>query len=262
MNDIIVRGPSGWQHCWAGLMTKISPEAPVPVVKVGSSSEKIAGAAALALYLQSRSEGVGRKTLLETNLYADAPGQRLAKALSAEGVDFSLSTMRSENCPSFLSVVSRDQPVIKLSFDDEKEEGFFDHRSTTNHETCGRRCRLAVSYSGGGFLCSVNLNFLFDSIKENRSANLCGPFLSLDGEKLPFVSYYFCAGSASQLLVGGDVDADMLEKTARRLDRRMREECLSVEGVQVMSAACSSEELLDEGKVFSLLNDKYVSFLA
>ena len=113
---VLVAGDVMLDQYWFGLTARISPEAPVPVVRVRESQERAGGAANVAVNLAS----LGAKTLV-TGLTGDDPAaDRLEALLNAEGIDCRF--VRSPDAPTItkLRVLSRNQQLIRL----DQEEDF------------------------------------------------------------------------------------------------------------------------------------------
>jgi len=79
---IIVIGDVMLDRYWSGQATRISPEAPVPVVKVKSIEDRIGGAANVAINIAKLG---GQVTLLGV-IGDDAEGEIVQRLLEAEGV--------------------------------------------------------------------------------------------------------------------------------------------------------------------------------
>ncbi len=111
---ILVVGDVMLDRYWHGDTTRISPEAPVPVVKINNIEDSPGGAANVALNIAA----LGAACNLTGVIGNDAAGQSLAQALAAAGIecDFYLS----DNNPTItkLRVLSHHQQLIKLDFEE------------------------------------------------------------------------------------------------------------------------------------------------
>ncbi len=101
---------------WHGDTARISPEAPVPVVRVGESEERPGGAANVALNLAA----LGANPRLLGLVGEDEAGANLERLLSTAGVTTTLVTLPWRPTVTKLRVLSRHQQLIRLDF----EEGF------------------------------------------------------------------------------------------------------------------------------------------
>jgi len=95
---------------WFGDVARISPEAPVPIVKMGSMQRRPGGAANVALNLAS----LGADTCLTAVVGTDERGKLLTTLLEQRGVRCEF--LRSETVPTIhkLRVLARNQQLIRL----------------------------------------------------------------------------------------------------------------------------------------------------
>lgn len=113
---VLVVGDLMLDRYWHGGTSRISPEAPVPVVHIGQSEDRPGGAGNVALNLASLGARVTVLGLTGDDEAADV----LEDRLKAAGVECRF--MRTADCPTItkLRVLSRHQQLIRLDF----EEGF------------------------------------------------------------------------------------------------------------------------------------------
>ena len=107
---ILVAGDVMLDEYWLGAATRISPEAPAPVVHVDSQEYRPGGAANVACNLA----GLGARVTLLGIVGRDDEAEALAGAMQGSGV--SCEWLRSESRPTVrkLRVLSRNQQVIRL----------------------------------------------------------------------------------------------------------------------------------------------------
>ena len=112
--DVLVAGDAMLDEYWFGSTERISPEAPVPVVKTQKIEQRPGGAANVALNLAT----LGAQVKLAACIGADARGQALTELLSANGVDCRF--LESTDRPTIhkLRVLSRNQQLIRLDFEE------------------------------------------------------------------------------------------------------------------------------------------------
>jgi rfaE bifunctional protein kinase chain/domain len=79
---VLVVGDSMLDRYWDGAVERISPEAPVPVLRFGHEWERAGGAANVAANLVA----LGSRTALATLLGKDDAGDRLARLMREEGI--------------------------------------------------------------------------------------------------------------------------------------------------------------------------------
>src|SRR5262249_8605161 len=110
---ILVVGDVMLDRYWFGDVERISPEAPVPVVRVRDAEERLGGAANVARNVAA----LGAKTGLLTVVGDDEPGRALMRLLEATGItphahkDSQLATTVK------LRVIGRRQQVVRIDFE-------------------------------------------------------------------------------------------------------------------------------------------------
>ncbi len=116
--QVLVVGDVMLDRYWHGPTGRISPEAPVPVVKVEQIEERPGGAANVALNVAA----LGGKVNLIGLVGNDEPAAALRKSLQSVHVNTDFVTV--DNFPTItkLRVLSRHQQLLRLDF----EEGFHD----------------------------------------------------------------------------------------------------------------------------------------
>jgi rfaE bifunctional protein kinase chain/domain len=110
---VLVVGDVMLDRYWFGDVTRISPEAPVPVVRVTRSEERLGGAANVALNLAV----LGARAALVGVVGADEPGQRIEELARAQGIDCRLE--RDPRLPTTikLRVIGRQQQLLRIDFE-------------------------------------------------------------------------------------------------------------------------------------------------
>ncbi len=111
---LLVVGDVMLDRYWHGGTSRISPEAPVPVVRVGESEDRPGGAANVALNIAALGGHVALAGLVGDDDNARLLSDRL------EGSDVSTHFQRSPEIPTItkLRVMSRSQQLIRLDFED------------------------------------------------------------------------------------------------------------------------------------------------
>ena len=99
---------------WFGPTTRISPEAPVPVVNVKGTAARAGGAANVAVNLAS----LGVNTILVGVTGKDAGGQTLSKLLADHDIETDFVESPTRPTITKLRVVSSNQQVIRLDTED------------------------------------------------------------------------------------------------------------------------------------------------
>lgn len=111
---IIVIGDVMLDRYWSGQASRISPEAPVPVVKVKSVEDRIGGAGNVALNIAK----LGGKVILLGIVGDDAESEILKQLLEDEGVVCDFVVEKSLRSICKLRVMAQHQQLIRLDFED------------------------------------------------------------------------------------------------------------------------------------------------
>jgi len=109
---VLVVGDVMLDRYWFGEVSRISPEAPVPVVRFRNQEERLGGAANVA----NNCAGLGARTQLLSVTGADEAGDRIAQLVKAAGIKASLH--RDARIPTTvkLRVLSKQQ-LLRIDFE-------------------------------------------------------------------------------------------------------------------------------------------------
>ncbi len=110
---VLVVGDVMLDRYWFGDVQRISPEAPVPVVKVDHSEERPGGAANVARNIAALE---GKASLLSV-VGADEAGRILANILADSGIDASLHEDAKLSTTVKLRVIGRQQQLLRIDFE-------------------------------------------------------------------------------------------------------------------------------------------------
>lgn len=113
--DVVVVGDVMLDRYWSGSTTRISPEAPVPVVKITNREERPGGAANVAMNITSLS---GHARLIGL-IGADEAGKTLKTQLKKQKVDCELIAVPGHPTITKLRILSRHQQLIRLDFEED-----------------------------------------------------------------------------------------------------------------------------------------------
>jgi rfaE bifunctional protein kinase chain/domain len=111
---VLVVGDAMLDRYLYGSVDRISPEAPVPVVRVTRQEERLGGAANVALNIKS----LGAQATLITVVGEDEPAHRLQQLLSAQGVEVLLGRDAKLHTSVKLRVIGRAQQLLRVDFED------------------------------------------------------------------------------------------------------------------------------------------------
>ena len=112
--NVLVLGDVMLDRYWEGPASRISPEAPVPVVKVEHITDRPGGAGNVALNIAALGSGARLSACCGDDTSADA----LQDMLSAAGVDCVLTRLAGKTTTTKLRVLSRHQQLIRLDFEE------------------------------------------------------------------------------------------------------------------------------------------------
>lgn len=149
---IIVVGDVMLDRYWSGKASRISPEAPVPVVQVQTIEERVGGAGNVALNIAKLG---GQVTLLGV-VGDDAEGQTIKRLLEAEGVicDFIVEASVRSICK--LRVLSQHQQLIRLDFESPVSNMVADELLAKLTSHCAQHNTVVFSDYGKGTLAEVS----------------------------------------------------------------------------------------------------------
>ena len=108
--NVLVIGDLMLDQYWFGPTSRISPEAPVPVVNVNASEARAGGAANVAMNLAS----LGANTTCCGLVGDDATGKDLQGLLEVEGITTTFAQSKRHPTITKLRVLSRNQQLIRL----------------------------------------------------------------------------------------------------------------------------------------------------
>jgi D-glycero-beta-D-manno-heptose-7-phosphate kinase len=114
---VLVVGDAMLDRYWFGTVDRISPEAPVPVVRVDREEERLGGAANVALNVKT----LGAQATLLTVVGDDEPATRLRALLEREGVTALLGSDAQLHTIVKLRVIGRSQQLIRIDFENQPD---------------------------------------------------------------------------------------------------------------------------------------------
>ncbi len=114
---VLVVGDAMLDRYWFGAVDRISPEAPVPVVRVTREEERLGGAANVALNVKT----LGAQATLLTVVGLDEPARKLRLLLEQQGI----ATLLGEDPKLYtivkLRVIGRAQQLIRVDFENQPD---------------------------------------------------------------------------------------------------------------------------------------------
>ena len=136
---------------WFGDTTRISPEAPVPVVQVGRIDERLGGAANVARNVAA----LGAQTTILGVAGDDESGKRVIELLKSSGVDSQLEIDIQVPTIVKLRVIARQQQLIRLDFEETPSEKALAHKLERFEKLVGSADVVILSDYGKGALGQV-----------------------------------------------------------------------------------------------------------
>ncbi|MES2936660.1 MAG: D-glycero-beta-D-manno-heptose-7-phosphate kinase [Pseudomonadota bacterium] len=114
---VLVVGDAMLDRYWHGAVDRISPEAPVPVVKVAREEERIGGAANVAYNVATLGAQAGFLGVVGD----DEPGRRLEALLLGTGIAAHLKRDPGLRTTVKLRVIGRQQQLLRMDFENEPD---------------------------------------------------------------------------------------------------------------------------------------------
>ena len=110
---LLIVGDVMLDRYWFGEVSRISPEAPVPVVKVERSEERPGGAANVA----RNAAALGAQVALLALIGDDEPGESLRRLMQEGGIDACLQVDPAVATTVKLRVIGRQQQLLRIDFE-------------------------------------------------------------------------------------------------------------------------------------------------
>lgn len=148
---VLVAGDVMLDRYWFGDVSRISPEAPVPVAKIDHIDQRAGGAANVARNIAA----LGGQAVLLSAVGDDEAGDELERLMGAHGVQSHL--LRDKNIATTvkLRVVARNQQLIRLDFEDEPSHEVLQSITQKYRELLAECDVVILSDYGKGCLGSV-----------------------------------------------------------------------------------------------------------
>jgi len=114
---VLVVGDAMLDRYWFGAVDRISPEAPVPIVKVSREEERMGGAANVALNVKT----LGAQATLLTVVGDDEPARKLKRMLEQQHIHALLGSDPNLYTIVKLRVIGRAQQLIRVDFENQPD---------------------------------------------------------------------------------------------------------------------------------------------
>ena len=149
--NVLVVGDVMLDSYWHGVVDRISPGAPVPVVRITHEEERLGGAANVAVNVKA----LGAKVTLMTPVGVDEPARKLRELLTANGIcalpgnDMKLSTTLK------LRVIARAQQLMRLDFENKPDQEVLTQMFEQYEQALAAHDVVLFSYYGKGGLTHI-----------------------------------------------------------------------------------------------------------
>ena len=148
---VLVVGDAMLDRYWHGAVERISPEAPVPVVKVTREEERVGAAANVAYNISS----LGAKASFLGVVGDDEPGHKLEALLTQTGIEAHLKRDPGLRTTVKLRVIGRQQQLLRMDFENEPDHEVLALQGTAFTELLPQQDAILFSDYGKGGLAHI-----------------------------------------------------------------------------------------------------------
>lgn len=148
---VLVVGDAMLDRYWFGTVDRISPEAPVPVVRVSREEERLGGAANVALNVKT----LGAQTTLLTVVGDDEAARKLRALLELQGVTALLGSDPKLYTIVKLRVIGRAQQLLRIDFENQPDHEVLAGLSTDFERVLPAHDAVLFSDYGKGGLAHI-----------------------------------------------------------------------------------------------------------
>lgn len=150
-SKVLVVGDAMLDRYWYGTVDRISPEAPVPVVKVSREEERVGAAANVAYNVAI----LGAQATFVSVVGDDEPGRKLEALMQKTGIATHLTRDAKLQTTVKLRVIGRAQQLIRLDFENTPEQGVLAAQTETFTQLVGLHDSVLFSDYAKGSLSHV-----------------------------------------------------------------------------------------------------------
>ena len=161
--QVLVVGDVMLDRYWYGAVDRISPEAPVPVVRVTREEERLGGCGNVAFNVVS----LGAQASLLSVVGDDDNGQRVRRLLDASGIQTHLGSDPQLQTTVKLRIIGRQQQLLRADFESEPRSEVLASQTRQFHTLLPQHQAVLFSDYGKG-----GLTHIADMITAARAANL------------------------------------------------------------------------------------------
>ena len=149
--SVLVVGDAMLDRYWYGAVDRISPEAPVPVVRVTRTEERIGAAANVAYNIVT----LGAKASLLTVVGDDEASHQLEALVAKTGITPYFGRDAQLKTTVKLRVIGRQQQLIRLDFENTPENEVLASQSNSFEKLCPQHDAVLFSDYGKGGLAHI-----------------------------------------------------------------------------------------------------------
>jgi len=166
---VLVVGDAMLDRYWHGAVDRISPEAPVPVVKVNREEERIGAAANVAYNVVT----LGAQASFLGVVGDDEPGHRLELLLRETGIATHLKRDPSLRTTVKLRVIGRHQQLLRMDFENEPDHEALASQTEAFAQLAPAHDAVLFSDYGKGGLAHITT--MIEAARAGRKAVLVDP---------------------------------------------------------------------------------------
>ena len=148
---VLVVGDTMLDRYWIGDVTRVSPEAPVPIVNIGEVKECAGGAGNVAANIAS----LGANCELVSFIGDDDAGRRLSELLASAGVDRHFHIDTQGRTTEKLRIVSRNQQLLRADFESRPSAQLLEQSVADYREISQNVDSIVISDYGKGGLAYI-----------------------------------------------------------------------------------------------------------
>ncbi len=218
---VLVVGDAMLDRYWHGAVDRISPEAPVPVVKVAREEERIGAAANVAYNVVT----LGAQATFLGVVGDDEPGHRLEALLRATGIETHLKRDPGLRTTVKLRVIGRHQQLLRMDFESEPDHEALASQTEAFAQLLPQHDAVLFSDYGKGGLAHITA--MIEQARAAHKAVLIDPKGS-DYSRYAGATVITPNRSELQQVVGAWRNDDELAAKARQLRESLRLDALLV----------------------------------
>ena len=218
---VLVVGDPMLDRYWHGAVERISPEAPVPVVKVTHEEERFGGAANVVYNVAT----LGAAATFLGVVGDDEPGRRLEALLRQTGIAIHLERDPGLRTTVKLRVIGRHQQLLRMDFENEPDHEALASQTQTFADLLPAHDAVLFSDYGKGGLAHIPA--MIEVARARRKPVLIDP-KGADYARYTGATVITPNRGELQQVVGGWRDDTELQAKAQRLRESLRLEALLV----------------------------------